>query len=231
MKPNHFVVQSPLAPPAQLFLLYHAAGDNPVSMGQIGRWFAEVFPQALVVSIGGPEAGGDAPDRQWYSDASLSDSSLQQQVDEVMPLFLQSVQEWQQLSGVAAEATALIGFSQGSVMVLEGSKAQPALAGRIVAFSGRYASLPQQATTKTTIHLIHGEDDEIYQVEHAQQAAACLTSLGGDVTLDIVKDLPHAIDQRSMNLALDHLRYTVPRRYFEEALSGGKPGDGIITLI
>ena len=207
MKPNHFVVQSPSAPPAQLFLLYHAAGDNPVSMGQIGSWFAEVFPQALVVSIGGPEAGGKAPGRQWFNEASLGDVSLQQRVNEAMPQFLQSVQEWQQLSGVTPEATALMGFSQG------------------------YASLPEAATAKTTIHLIHGEDDEVYQAEHAQQAAERLTSLGGDVTLDIVEDLPHAIDQRSMNLALDHLRYTVPRRYFEEALSGGKPGDEVITFI
>lgn len=231
MKLNHFVVQSPTVPPQQLFLLYHAAGDNPVSMGQIGSWFAEVFPQALVVSIGGPEASGPAPGRQWFSEAALNDASLQQRVDEAMPQFLQSVSEWQQLSGVQPEATALIGFSQGSVMVLEGSKAQPMLAGRIVAFSGRYATLPEQATAKTTIHLIHGDEDEVYQTALAQQAAARLSALGGDVTLDIVEDLPHAIDQRSMNLALDHLRYTVPRRYFEEALSGGKPGDDVITFV
>ncbi|MFD1801831.1 esterase [Mixta tenebrionis] len=228
---HHFVVQRPSMPPAQLFLLYHAAGDNPVSMGEIGRWFAEAFPQALVVSVGGPEPGAGTPGQQWYSDAGPQ-ISLQQRVDRAMPQFLHSVVEWQQLSGVAPEATALVGFAQGSVMVLEGCKARPELAGRIVAFSGRYASLPEQATAKTTIHLIHGEEDEIYRAEHAQQAAARLTSLGGDVTLDIVADLPHAIDRRSMDLALDHLRYTVPRRYFEEALSSGKPRDeDVITLI
>ncbi|MBA1849502.1 esterase, partial [Escherichia coli] len=32
-------------------------------------------------------------------------------------------------------------------------------------------------------------------------------------------------DNRSMQLALDHLRYTIPKHYFDEALSGGKPGD------
>ncbi|QNU42565.1 esterase [Mixta calida] len=232
MNLSYVVVPNPSTPPQQLFLLYHAAGDNPVAMGEIGGWFAEVYPQALVISVGGPEPGGQAPGRQWYSETALNDASLQQRVDEAMPQFLRSVSEWQQQTGIAPEATALIGFSQGSVMVLEGSKAQPALAGRIVAFSGRYASLPEQATAKTTIHLIHGQDDEIYQAELAQQAAARLTALGGDVTLDIVEDLPHAIDQRSMNLALDHLRYTVPRRYFEEALSGGKPRESdVITLM
>ena len=214
MNLSYVVVQNPSTPPQQLFLLYHAAGDNPVAMGEIGGRFAEVYPQALVISVGGPEPGGQAPGRQWYSETALNDASLQQRVDEAMPQFLRSVSEWQQQTGI------------------EGSKAQPALAGRIVAFSGRYASLPEQATAKTTIHLIHGQDDEIYQAELAQQAAARLTALGGDVTLDIVEDLPHAIDQRSMNLALDHLRYTVPRRYFEEALSGGKPRESdVITLM
>lgn len=40
-----------------------------------------------------------------------------------------------------------------------------------------------------------------------------------------VEDLGHAIDNRSMQFALDHLRYTIPKHYFDEALSGGKPGD------
>ena len=45
------------------------------------------------------------------------------------------------------------------------------------------------------------------------------------MTLDIVEDLGHAIDNRSMQFALDHLRYTIPKHYFDEALIGGKPGD------
>ena len=49
------------------------------------------------------------------------------------------------------------------------------------------------------------------------------------MTLDIVDDLGHAIDDRSMQFALDHLRYTVPKHYFDEALSGGKPNDDDIV--
>ncbi len=52
-----------------------------------------------------------------------------------------------------------------------------------------------------------------------------LLAAGGDVTLDIVDDLGHAIDDRSMQFALDRLRYTVPKHYFDEALSGGTPKD------
>lgn len=49
MKHDHFVVQSPDKPAQQLLLLFHGVGDNPVAMGEIGSWFAPLFPDALVV--------------------------------------------------------------------------------------------------------------------------------------------------------------------------------------
>ncbi|MGF7449072.1 esterase, partial [Klebsiella michiganensis] len=49
MKHDHFIVQSPATPAQQLLLLFHGVGDNPVAMGQIGSWFAPLFPDALIV--------------------------------------------------------------------------------------------------------------------------------------------------------------------------------------
>ncbi|WP_418756173.1 hypothetical protein [Erwinia aphidicola] len=84
----------------------------------------------------------------------------------------------------------------------------------------------------SALHLIHGDDDSTLPLTHAVAAEARLTALGGDVTLDIVDDLPHAVDDRAMQLALDRLRFTVPRRYFDEALGGATPGeDDVIALM
>lgn len=230
MKHEHFVVRQPSGIPAQLFLLFHGAGDNPVAMGQIGNWFADSFPQALVVSIGAPDAGGEQG-RQWYPTEDLTEENQQTRIDAVMANFVGTINHWQQQSGIKAEATALIGFSQGSIMALEASKAQPALAGRVVAFAGRFATLPEKATRQTTIHLIHGDEDDRVPLGHSVEAEEALMALGGDVTLNIVEGLPHAIDDRAMQAALDHLHYTVPCRYFDEALSGSKPGDDVIALM
>lgn len=227
---RYVIVQQP-DNAAQLFLLYHGVNDNPDSMAQIGSWFAQAFPQAQVVSVGAPYPASAPQGRQWYAEIPEHDRSQQQGVDAVMPSFVESVRHWQQQSGVRPEATALVGFSQGGTMVLEGVKAQPDLAGRVVAFSGRYVTLPEQASTRNTIHLIHGDYDEQVPMQHAEAAMQRLTALGGDVTLDIVDDLPHAIDERSMQLALNHLCYTVPRRYFDEALSGAKPGDDDVVMM
>jgi phospholipase/carboxylesterase len=227
---RYVIVQQPDTA-AQLFLLYHGVNDNPDSMAQIGSWFARAFPQALVVSVGAPYPGSAPQGRQWFADIPAHDRSEQQGVNAVMPEFIDSVRHWQQESGVRAEATALVGFSQGGTMVLEGIKAQSDLAGRAIVFSGRYATLPQRASTRNTIHLIHGDYDDHIPLKHAEEAKQRLMSLGGDVTLDIVDDLSHAIDDRSMELALNHLRYTVPRRYFDEALSGAKPGDDDVIMM
>ncbi|MDJ0087455.1 esterase [Pantoea allii] len=223
---RYVIVQQP-ARAAQLFLLYHGVGDNPDAMAEIGSWFAKTFPAALVVSVGSPGPGG-----QWFKDAGLHDKSEQACVDTSMPQFVASVRHWQQQSGVNPEATALVGFSQGASMVLEGIKAHDDLAGRAIVFSGRFVTLPEKASTRTTVHLIHGDEDENIPLAQAQQAEQRLRLLGGDVTLNIVEDLAHAIDQRSMHFALHHLQYTVPKRYFDEALGGGKPGsdDVIMTM-
>ncbi|ARF49232.1 MULTISPECIES: esterase [Pantoea] len=221
---RYVIVQQP-PKVAQLFLLYHAVGDNPDAMGEIGSWFAKTFPAALVVSVGSPGPGG-----QWFSEAGLHDKSEQQCVNASMPQFVESVRHWQQQSGISPEATALVGFSQGGSMVLEGIKAHNDLAGRAVVFSGRFITLPESASTRTTVHLIHGDYDDRVPLAHAHQAEQRLTALGGDVTLNVVDDLAHAIDHRSMNFALHHLQYTVPKRYFDEALGGAKPGDDDVIM-
>ena len=230
MKYDHVVVHKPSQPATQLFLLFHAAGDNPAAMGQgIGSWFARAFPEALVVSLGGSEQIGEG--YQWFVPTD-NEEQRQQRVAAVLPDVIDSIRDWQQQSGIRPEATALLGFAQGSTVILEAVAAQTALAGRVVAFSGRYATLPANADSRTTIHLIHGDDDAVIPLTHAVEAQEHLTAIGGDVTLDIVDDLPHAIDDRAMNLALERLQFTIPRRYFDEAFGGSKPGDDdVITLM
>ncbi|MEF3103037.1 esterase [Raoultella terrigena] len=232
MKHDHFIVQSPVTPAQQLLLLFHGVGDNPVSMGQIGSLFAPQFPDALIVSIGGVEPCGPAPGRQWFSVQGVTEENRQARIDAIMPTFIETVRYWQKHSGVSALATALIGFSQGAIMALESIKAEPELASRVIAFNGRYATLPQSATTATTVHLIHGGDDRVIDLAWAVSAQEALVQAGGDVTLDIVEGLGHAIDDRSMQFALERLRYTVPKHYFDEALSGSTPkDDDIIELL
>lgn len=224
MKHEHFVVQHPVAPAEQLILLFHGVGDNPVAMGEIGSYFAKEFPQAFVVSVGSPFHSANSNGRQWFSVQEITEANRPERIAEVMPTFVDTVRYWQQHSHVNYAGTALVGFSQGAIMALESLKVEPKLAGRVVAFSGRFARLPEMPIGESVIHLLHGDTDNVIAVEHAKAAEKQLQAIGADVTLDIEKDVGHAINQGMMDNALERLHYYVPQHYWQEAMFG-KQGD------
>lgn len=219
MKHEYVIVQNPTVPAEQLFLLYHGVGDNPASMAEIGRYFAASFPRAQVVSIGSPDAGQDSG-RQWFSLQDITEENRVERVAQAMPAFIGSIRDWQQRSGVGYAATALVGFSQGAIMVLEALKAEAKLAGRAVVFGGRFAALPERALGDSVVHLIHGADDATISAEHAQAVAQRLRVHGCDFTLDVEEGVGHAINQGMMDSALERLHFYVPQRYWDEALAG-----------
>ena len=73
----------------------------------------------------------------------------------------------------------------------------------MVAFSGRFAQLPEQAFGDSVVHLIHGEEDAVIAVQHAHAAAEALRAGGADFTLDVEENVGHAINQGMMNAALE----------------------------
>lgn len=148
-----------------------------------------------MVSIGGPEAFGNGAGRQWFSVQDVTEENRAARIADVMPQFVAVVRHWQRLSGVGYAGTALVGFSQGAIMALEALKAENRLAGRVVAFSGRFAQLPEQAFGDSVVHLIHGEEDAVIAVQHAHAAAEALRAGGADFTLDVEENVGHAINR------------------------------------
>ncbi|QMV50889.1 esterase [Ewingella americana] len=207
MASQNVIVQQPEGAANKLILLFHGVGDNPVSMGEVGKFFAKEFPQALVVSIGSPEVCDFGRGFQWFSVQGVTEKNRQSRIDEAMPLFVRTVREWQASSGVAAEDTVIIGFSQGTIMALESTKVEQALAGQIIAYSGRFANLPEQPIAAgTTVHLIHGEQDPIINPYQSKTAFERLQSLGAEVTLDLLPHMAHGLDEQMIALALGYLR-------------------------
>jgi phospholipase/carboxylesterase len=122
-----------------------------------------------------------------------------------MPVFQQLIQQMQKIAGVSAEETTLIGFSQGSIMALESTQKLPALAGHVIAFSGRFASAPAIASSGTAVHLIHGDADPVIPVENSLNAAKQLQALGTRVSLDVEPGMGHGINARMLAVALGNL--------------------------
>lgn len=162
------------------------------------------FPSAaLVVPSGfaryGTDIRGDNCGQQWFSTCGLTDDNRMARIAEILPRIEQLVRREQTNHRVSSERTVLIGYSQGGTVALEAVKAFPELAGAVVAYSARFARLPQSGTRiDSRIHLVHGEYDSVVSRVYAERAERALTGLHVPVTLDIIQDLGHALTHEAI---------------------------------
>jgi phospholipase/carboxylesterase len=136
-----------------------------------------------------------------------------------MPDFIATVREAQARFAVGWERTALFGFSQGAIMAMEAVQAEPELAGRVLAFAGRYATPPNTAPADTTLHFCHGLDDNVIAYPLQADAAERLIALGADVTADILPGIGHELHTQLIDKAIIQLRTFLPKKVWREALS------------
>jgi phospholipase/carboxylesterase len=188
--------------PTRLFVFLHGCGATAQSMIPIAFRFQARFPSAALVVPSGfdPEArGGVAQD--WYPTRGLNADNHRERVAAVLPDVEDLVRREQTNFGVPAGRTVLIGFSQGGTVALEGVKMMPGLAGAVVAFSSRFARLPENGShIASRIHLVHGEFDSVVSRVYAERAARVLAGLHVPVTLDIVQDLGHSLTHHAISL-------------------------------
>jgi phospholipase/carboxylesterase len=199
------VIQKPPGAAQQLILLFHGVGSNAQDLVPVGQQFAAKFPNAWVMSLDGLQASDFGQGRQWFSVAGVTEANRPARVAAVMPAFRALIEQLQKDCGVSAAHTTLIGFSQGSIMSLESTQTQPALAAHVIAIAGRFAAAPTQAVNGISVHLIHGDADQVMSVESSRSAAQQLQALGATVTLDIEPGMGHGINARMLAAALAKL--------------------------
>jgi len=219
------VVQQPEGTPQQLFLLHHGVGATPQGLVPLGRRLAAEFPNALVVSVQGPQASDLGQGYQWFSVLGITEENRPERVAAVMPAFVKAVQDWQARAGVGPEATALVGFSQGAIMALESTQQDVHLAGRVVALSGRFAQLPQAPHAHTTLHMVHGKADGVMHYGYTVTAAEHLVSLGADVTADVIPFLAHEVSQEVVDTVIERLLGHLPKRHWEAVQQAAEQDD------
>jgi len=116
--------------------------------------------------------------------------------------------------GLAPEALALVGFSQGTMMSLHIAPRRPAPLAALVGFSGRLLA-PEALATDTVsrlpVLLIHGDADEMVPVGDLSKAADALVAAGFETYAHVCKGLGHGIDNEGLSLALQFLRDRLPK--------------------
>ena len=199
------VVVARPARPAALVLLFHGVGSTADNLVPLASLIARQDPSALVVSVSAAHPSTLGAGREWFSVVGVTEDNRSGRVAQAMDAFTQAVRKWQAEAGLDATATTLVGFSQGAIMSLESTQAAE-FAARVVSLSGRFAAPPRRAPAGVAFRFIHGESDPVIDPRFSIEAAAQLTALGADATVQIVPGLPHGVDPRAAQLALAALR-------------------------
>lgn len=203
--------------PDLLFLLLHGAGADAAQMRPLALALRAQYPQAAVLALNAPvlvEAG-----QHWYSLDGCNDAVHAERVQAALPAFVATVRSWAAQWELPWQQVALAGFSQGAVLALEAVQAEAQLAGRVLAFSGAYASPPAHAPFEVSLHLLHGQLDGVLPYQDQVSAARRLVQLGADITADVLPDIGHELHPALIERALKQLCNFLPARLWKEAMA------------
>jgi phospholipase/carboxylesterase len=205
--------------PEQLIVLLHGVGANGAGMAPLAQALRLEFPQAAVLAPDAPQPfDGGGPGRQWFSVSGITEANRLDRVASALPPLHRWLRETQHRLRLPPVTTALVGFSQGAILALETAVREDGLAGRVLAFGGRFAQLPEQAPRHTTVHLFHGGADPVMPAAHARAALERLAALQGDATMDIAEGMGHEVHPALIDRALFRLRNHIPARTWAAAL-------------
>ena len=192
-----------------LVVLLHGLGADGNDLFGLVPHLAQVLPGAAFVSPHAPFTCDMAPfGYQWFSVQDRSPSAMLAGVQATAPILDAFIDAEMERHGVSAAQTALIGFSQGTMMSLfVAPRREEAFAG-IVGFSGRLIApelLAEEIKVRPPVVLVHGDADEVVPYESMALAEEGLTAAGIEVETMTRPGLGHGIDPEGMTRAASFL--------------------------
>lgn len=201
-----------------LVVFLHGYGADGRDLLGLADPLAEHLPNTVFVAPDAPERSAMNPaGYQWFpipwidgsSEAAASDGMARAVVD--LNAFLDHVMDEH---GVSAAETALVGFSQGTMISLHvAPRREEAFAG-VVGFSGRLIdpeALVDDVVVRPPVLLIHGDADDVVPPQSLPEAAEGLEAAGWEeVYAHVMKGTAHGIAPDGLSVALAFLRDKLP---------------------
>jgi len=203
---------APVTEPAtSLLVLLHGVGSNAQDLVPLADAWADALPHTAFASLDGVEPfDGGFGGRQWFSLRDIDHEQRRIRLGAAYPalqtILAAELGHW----GLTSDRLALVGFSQGSMMVLHHLVSDPSGVAAVIAYSGRLASAIT-AHNGSPVALIHGEDDEVIAADESNHAAQALEAAGYPVAAYLLPGVGHTISEEGSVLGLALLRRTLNR--------------------
>ena len=185
-------------PARQLVVLCHGVGADAHDLIDLAAAWSRAMPDAQFIAPDAPEPYDGAPfGRQWFSLADRTPAVLDAGARRAAPDLLATVAAELARLGLPAGAVALMGFSQGAMMVLHAGLRRRPPPAAILAYSGAMLDsleLDGEITGRPPVLLVHGRDDEVVPFARGPVAEAHLRRLGVPVQTLWRDGLGHGID-------------------------------------
>ena len=190
------------AAPKQLVVLCHGLGADGYDLIDLAPTWARALPDAAFVAPDAPDPCDLGPTgRQWWSVADRSPPVVEAGVRRAATFLNPFLDAELARLALAADAYALMGFSQGAMTALFTGLRRAAAPRAILAFSGALIapeSLAAELTHRPPVLLVHGEADDVVPVDRSHAAEAALRAAGVPVEATYVPRLGHGIDDTGL---------------------------------
>ena len=191
-----------------LVILLHGYGADGNDLFGLSGPLAERLPDTVFRAPNAPEKCPVNPmGYQWFPISWLDGSAEAEMAAgfrRAVTILDNYLTEAMAEEGVGPEATALVGFSQGTMLSLHVAPRRTAPVAAIVGFSGRLHEgdkLKQEAVSKPPVLLIHGDQDEMIPVAALDEARNGLADAGFQVRWHISRGTGHGIAPDGLDLA------------------------------
>jgi phospholipase/carboxylesterase len=184
-----------------LVVLCHGVGADGYDLIDLAPWWAAALPQAAFVAPHAPEPYDGAPmGRQWFPLWDRTPALLEAGAEAAAAQLGGFIDAELARLGLADDAYALMGFSQGAMTVLHAGPRRAVPPRAVLAFSGALLAPLRLAETpsRPAVLLAHGEADEVVPASQSRAAEQALRQAGFAVETQYSPLLGHGIDEAGL---------------------------------
>ena len=187
--------------PKQVIVLLHGYGSNGQDLASLAPYWNKHAPDAVFISPDAPfpcEMGGGG--FQWFSLAERTPEKYLEGAKMAQPILDEFLDSILAQYGLTDKDLLLVGFSQGTMMSLyNGLRRSNKVAG-ILGYSGALIGHDELTPAhKPPVHLIHGEADDVVEIDRYHHAVKNLKDTGFTVTGHSTAGLTHSINEKGID--------------------------------
>ena len=191
--------------PGHLVVLLHGYGADGNDLIGLAPVLAPLMPDVVFHAPNAPyPCEGNPMGFQWFGISRLDPQVAAAGARSAAPFVDTFLDDTMAKYGLDESRTALVGFSQGTMMALQvGLRREKQIAG-IVGFSGMLAgpeALKGEIKSRPPVLLVHGDSDEMLPAALTQRAAQVLQDNDVKVAVHIAEGIGHGIDQTGLSHA------------------------------